>query len=709
MAKQDPWADVPVVTDPATRPAATVNGQRYATVRSAYTTETPEELAAQGYTLDPQTGTYARTVGRVEVTPTQDMPWESVAPAVTDRSGFGQFGAWAQSAAEQIPGVDEAAAGLLSLTNGIPYSEARQLQAGLAQEDREIRPLARNIGGVTGFAAGLAAPGAGFVRNAQGAARLARGGAIGAGYGAAYGAGAGEDTYASRMQGLALGAGTGFVGGAAVEAASPFVTRLAGIASDALPRLPGSTGRQARAAVRNGANAEAGAAIRLADSIGPNQFARRQQARDLGVDLSVLDTLDNTGERLIRTAAGPAGPAADLAVENMVARQANLKPEVMAVTRGLSPYQRSAEVLRESIDQTRSRLADEQYAPAYETVVPFTEDVLAALSDAPGRAALNRARQAAVARQNAQQVEEIDRLIAGDTSPVSAGTLDRVRIAMSGRGHAMQQRPDTRDIGGGLMARANQIDTALEGVPELAPARATYRDLSGAMEAIDEASSVFSTDPADFAARVRDMTPTQREAMVVGVRQSIMDMLGRQREAGTGALQVVAESPYARQNLETLLGQEEAGRYIGSLRERIGQTQRAARVSPSTNSQTFGRLQDEETFNVANAIGAVADSAQALRGSPAGLARTIERLGARAALRPDEREAIVRLGLGSADELERIVALAEQARRAGRRPPRAVMDFVGRSRNVLGADSPVTQQLQTILLPTRVSAEEEQQ
>lgn len=712
---QDPWENDPIVAPPRQRQAATVNGQRYGVVRSAYTNETPEELAAQGYALDPATGSYAKTVGQVEVTPQGEGPWANdpvVAPQIRDRSGLGQFGAFAQAATEQIPFLDEAAAGLLSVTNGIPYSEARSLQAGLAQDDRETRPFARNAGGVTGFAAGLAAPGGGFVRGAQGAGRLARGGAIGAGYGALYGSGAGEDTYASRLTGGGTGALVGGLGGTAVEAVAPYATRLAGIAGEAISNI-GGTGAQARAAARRAPDAATGiernSAIRLADMIGPEQFARRDQARALGVDLSVVDTLDNTGERLIRSAAGPAGPGADAAVDNLIRRQANLKPEVMGVTRNLTGDPRSATAFREGLEETRSTLATEQYRPAYETPVAVTEDVLSALGDEPGRAALRRARQAAVARRDANQVAEIDGLLAGDVAEVSAGTLDRVRIALGNRAEALgRNATGARDVAGGLRSRAGDIDTALENVEALAPARATYRDLSGAIESLDNAAAIFNTAPEDFAATVQNLTPTQREAMIVGVRQEILDALGRQREAGTGGLQTLAEAPYTRQNLEALLGPEEASRYIESIRLRVGQTQRAARLSPNTNSQTYGRSIDDETFNVANAIGAVADGAQALRGSPAGLARTIERIGARATLTPAERGAIVEMGLGSADELERIVRVAAQARAAGRRPPREVQAFIVRSRNLLGADSPATHQLEQLLLPSRVSAEEEQ-
>lgn len=66
---------------------------------------------------------------------------------------------------------------------------------------------------------------------------------------------------------------------------------------------------------------------------------------------------------------------------------------------------------------------------------------------------------------------------------------------------------------------------------------------------------------------------------------------------------------------------------------------------------------------------------------------------------PAEREAIVRLGIGSADDLERIVALADQARALRRPPPREVRAWVLNARNVLGPNNPAFQDVQRLLLP----------
>lgn len=533
-----------------------------------------------------------------------------------------------------------------------------------------------------------------------------------AGTGAAYGGGAGFNGstggFADRLPGAATGAAVGAVTGGlvqgGVQAVAPYAARLGGIAGASV-----NPGGAARAATRRYGPAT-GAAARLEGVIGPEQFAERARLQALGIQPSVLDTLDNSGERLIRNAAGPAGPGADMAIRNARTRTVDLKPEVMSETRNLSGDPRSAAQVREGLDATRSQLAEQQYRPAYATQVPVTPEVMSALSDAPGRAALQRARQAAIARRDPQQVSEIDALLDGPATQVSAGTLDRARIAMGNRAEALgRNATGARDVAGGLRDRAGSIDSALSTVPELAPARATYSDLSGALDQIDNASAIFSADPQDFARTVSAMTPTQREAAVIGLRQEILDTLGGQKAAGTGSIQRLAESNYARQNLETLLGPDEAQRYIANIEARVQQTQRAARVSPNTNSQTYGRTLDDQTMGAAQMVGAAVDGAQALTGNLVAIGRTIDRIRARATLSPEERSAIVQLGIGSADDLERIVQVAQAARNQGRPPPREVRQYLERTRNVLGAQSPVASQLEQLLLPSRVSAEEQQQ
>lgn len=624
--------------------------------------------------------------------------------------------AFSSAAVEQYPWGDEAAALLSSRLQGVPYEAMRDVQGLLADKDREEHPLARRLGGIAGFAASMAVPGAAFIRGAplaagasQAAIRSAqraaagRAGAVGAATGLAYGSGAAEDGVENRLVGGGVGALAGGTGGYAIQRAAPAVSGAIGSIADRLRSIVNPGGIRARGNV----TPEMAAATRLEPYITPEALAERQRLRDLGVDASVVDTISGTGERQIRAAAGLAGPGSEIAVTNAARRQASLKPEVIADTRRLSPTQETATQYTERLINERDALADSVYPEAYAATVQVGEDVLSALADDPGRAALRRARAAAVARRNDQQVAEIDALLSGETSEVSAGTLDRVRIAMRNRGRAMQQRADTQDIASGLFGREADIDAALSGVEQLAPARAAYRTASQAVDAVTNAPDITTTPPADYAAWMSTATPEVREAAIVGAVQRISDTLGRQASAGSRSIDNISQANYARQNLEALLGPEEAARYLDQIAARVQVAQRAQRISPNTNSQTFGRAADTESFRMAEAVGAGSDVIRGAVGGDVGaIARTIDRVRARATTTPEEREAIVRLGLGSADQFERIVRLAEEARAAGRRPPREVRAWVTGISNQLGARSPVVLELEQRLLPNLATSRE---
>ena len=694
----NPWDNDPIVR---TRKDPRINEREQAETRYRNLTGDTNPLA-QPVILPGEDG-YAGSgqyLPQADVVVRGDVPWANDRPvgewegAVAQRSN--PIEAFAASAAEQIPFLDEAAALGAALLTGESYERTRETERAARAADREQQGLARNVGGVAGFATGLAAPGAAYVRGAQGAGRIGRASAVGAGYGGLYGAGAGEDTYGSRLSGLAGGAAIGGVTAGAAQAASPYIARGAGAVSRGVRSIFNPSGAiRARGAV----TPEMSAATRLEPFVTPEAMAERARLQELGVNPSVMDVTGGTSERLVRTAAGPAGPGAELMVDASVRRQANLRPEVIGVTRQLSDDPRTASQVQEGLLETRSRLADEMYPEAYQTRVPVGEDVLAALSDEPGRAALRRARAAAVARQDAEQVAEIDGLLSGQIQEVAAGTLDRVRIAMGGRARAMQQRPDTRDIAAGLFGRESQIDAALEGVEQLAPARATYRTLTQAADAITNAPDVLTTAPEDYARWIAGASPEVREAAIIGARQNIMDTLGRQANAGSRSLDNISQANYAQENLASLLGPEEAQRYIDQIVARVQGAQRFNRASPNTNSQTFGRLADEQAMGAAEVVGAGSDVVRGVTGDVGAIARTIDRIRARATMTPAEREAIVRLGIGSADELERIVALADQARALRRPPPREVRAWVLNARNVLGPNNPAFQDAQRLLLP----------
>lgn len=142
---------------------------------------------------------------------------DAVEGAKGDQQGSGAYtytpnaidavGAGALAASEQIPFLDESVAFTTGLATGEGYDAMRARQQALAQVDNQAQRGARVAGGVTGFATGLLAPGAGYIGRGANAAQMAgRAAQVGAIGGGIYGAGAADDSYASRLSGLGQGA-----------------------------------------------------------------------------------------------------------------------------------------------------------------------------------------------------------------------------------------------------------------------------------------------------------------------------------------------------------------------------------------------------------------------------------------------------------------------------------------------------------------------
>lgn len=708
----NPWDNDPIVRSRKTDPR--IDEREQAETRYRNLTGDANPLAQpvilpgeEGYAGSGQYLPEADVVVRGNVPWANDLQVTPGSEAI--RANSNPVGAYAQSAAEQLPWIDEAAAWTVSKLTGEPIEYVRETQRMGMQIDREEQPLARNLGGVSGFAAGLAAPGAAYVQRARGAAQIGRAVALGAGYGAAYGSGAAEDGYASRLAGLGTGAAVGGVTGGALQAAAPLVSRATGAASRGLNSIVNPSGR---VRARGNVTPEMSAASRLSEFVTPESLTERQRLIDLGLEPAAMDVLGGTAERLVRTAAGPAGPGAEMAVQGAVQRQANLRPEVMSVTRGLSDDPRSAEAVRDALLETRDALATTQYAAPYSQQVPLTPEAVRSLRGQYGASAIREAIEDELASPtyNADVVAELESLLGtdiGDVSSLSGRALDRVRIALrdTSEGLMRGERP-ARTRARGVAQRVEGVDTALDAADGLKEARATYSNLSGAADVIDNRPDIFSTDPQDFRAWVDTLSPEARDAAIIGVRQDILDTLGRQRNAGSGSLDTLTQAQYSRDNLSALLGPEDAQRYLDSIAARVQGAQRAQRVSPNTNSQTFGRGMDEQTLGVAERLGAVTDAATGVMGNLGGIARTIDRIRARTTMSPEERAAIVQMGLGSADELERIVMLADQARASNRPPPREVRAWLTNATARLGANNPAARELQQLLLPAISPAQE---
>lgn len=402
------------------------------------------------------------------------------------------------------------------------------------------------------------------------------------------------------------------------------------------------------------------------DGLGPQEvrLALTEWQRTGASSPAFMDLAGENTRALLRAASSKPGPARSAAVGYADRVTADLQDNALARTRALTPDDpRSAVRAGQELEETQGRVASEMYAEPYAAPVAVGDDVLGALSDEPGKAALRRARAAAVARRNPEQVAEIDALLnASDEAPVgevSGATLDRIRIAMAGRAAKANQSPDTRDVAGGLFSRAADIDSALDEVPGLQPARQTYRGIAAQREALERGGTQPFANPDEYAddlARLRERaTPDDNPypvsaddiegAAQVGLRSEMERMIGAPAENATGTLNRLATGTNTGRVLDETFGGDEAGRYRDAIGNEIDRVANARFISPNTGSQTAPRLADEGLVDLPPM-------------SKLGIAKALfDKLQRGITLTPQEREALVELGttiVRSGDDLPRI-------------------------------------------------------
>lgn len=724
------------------------------------------------------------------------------------RGFMGAAGAALATVGAAIPGVDEAQALLISRArtgadllsgrvkldpkdpnaslkraNDEAWRRARQEQAGARDQYLADRPVAANLFTGLGFAAQAApmfvsggatvAPQVStkaanlFQRGKDAATWVGRQGTTGAAYAAANAA-AGSGNASERTK-------------AANEAVIPGFA--AGVAAPLIIGAPGAVARgpAGRTVVRT-ANRAASYLNSGKGFLDPNVEAFRRVGEKLKADKFTADEIQQAFEEWTRVG-GPSPAFMDLISRGGRGQQTmalfrgaaltgggrtqaatygkqtavDLQDNAIARTRQLTPEQRPAADVAAGLRAERANAANVDYAAPYRTPVVVGDTINDALSGEPGRAALRRARSAAVARRNTEQVAEIDALLAADppaggvvklpptiapeaplpvedprgrslltflrqqgglkdmggdlkamglsrdrgrfqkdnivnpngidlddaaqraweagyfpnakaprgadyadnynpvsrddlleairreaagqpppaswlqeedlaastrwmddapdfpefgddwwrslegdgAKRVSAGTLDRVRIAMAGRGAKMNQSPDTRDIASGLFQRASDIDAALASVPEIAPARAAYKSASNKIEGVEKVGpGVLTSSPNLFAADVARLGPEAQPFVGASAARTLEDAIGRPTEGASGVLNRIGSGTNTGRNLEAAYGSKAAGDYRQAVNQIVDQLNNARFINPNNNSQSAGRLFDANLVDV---------------------------------------------------------------------------------------------------------------
>lgn len=333
-------------------------------------------------------------------------------------------------------------------------------------------------------------------------------------------------------------------------------------------------------------------------------------------DPALLDVTGNNTGRLLRAAAsGTTGEAQNIATQYAKRIAGNLQDRAAGLTRALTPGRsNSAASEAKRLEDLRGNLASTDYPPAYAEPAVITRELVSALQGREGRAAISRAMAAASANRDTTRLGELQALwkvasehgadaarggnlrlsiMADALAKVSAGTVDRVRIAMRGIGQNLSSGPKpAKDIARGYFRRVEDIDSALDQTPGLLPARQQYRDLSQQIEAVDTGLGAMNTPSVDYRAASRAMNPEALAAAQIGHRQALLDAIERPAAGATGALNRISTGTQQGENLGASFGPDVAGRYRAGIGNEMSRLEKGRFISPNTGSQTALRADE---------------------------------------------------------------------------------------------------------------------
>lgn len=539
----------------------------------------------------------------------------TVAPGPKKPSNiFDQIGAFAQSATEQIPFLDEAAAGTVALMKGVPYERVRQVQRDLAAQDRRDRPLARNAGGVAGFGATLAAPGGAYIKGAGSfGGAVARSAQVGAAYGALAGAGAADEGgLKARAKGAATGGAVGLVAGAAVPAAVKAAQAIPAAArrgvsglSEAGSRVAQQFGREAPEAV-----VTPGATRRAEEYVGRLAAGRRitpealraDPALAMGKPVTSAEALGRPGMGQLTAIGRRSGQTPD-ALEAMLAARGEEAGSRMvddfSGAAGIDPATVADDFA--AMTEALRKKAGPAYDAAYGATVPTTPELRSLLQRPSVKAALTRA--ARIAQEEGE-------------SPYQLGLVTRTRRAT---GFAGGSNKATGEEPVGLSAKAwdyikRGMDDVLEGYRDPTTRRLNLdtegRAIVGTQgqlrqeliaqnpaygEALSKGGEPLRLEQAwrdapglmnsrvserVFAQRFGQLSDAERQAFMGGFAN---DLFTRARAGRLKPKEF--RNPAFRTKLTSMLGPDQADDFLSRVEQEF-RLARGSRMSPGTNSVT---------------------------------------------------------------------------------------------------------------------------
>lgn len=499
--------------------------------------------------------------------------------------------------------MDEGAARMRSLTEGVPYEQAVTEER---QRDADFRRENPVTAGVAQFAGAVASPVNRVLPFARGQAAslpgaIGRGMVTGAAGGALAGYGEAEGGAAQQLASTATGAGIGAAAGGLVPAA------IAGGAALA---------RGARNAIMGPSSTEAERILLRdlgRDGVSPAELAARSRAATAAGRPEAIADLGGENVRQVAQVVGRTpGPGMQMAGDMLRQRGGQAQGERLAqeVRRAVS-----GDDFRETFAQLteqRARAAAPLYAEAYAAQMPRDLRLQRFLNDPDVREGVRRgladARREALALDQPFDPAQFGVRITQGRGPdgraledfqlidgqmptrlfdaAQRGLRELAEGARGPNGTATSASRRVEELRHALLARMDELN------PSFARARAAYAGPSQSMDAMNMGRRLFTdgVDAAEFTARdIARLSPSEREFFRTGVARGLLDRVGSAVDnAEQTRLNRLFFTPQVRERLRAAFdSDEEFGRFASSLRAEMNMAATNRAVAPGGGSPTM--------------------------------------------------------------------------------------------------------------------------
>lgn len=471
-------------------------------------------------------------------------------------------------------------------TPGDMYKATRDA---LSEQTKKRKGLLNTAAGTVGGAAGLAI-GGGEAATAKGLStlgRMAQGAKTGAVFGGAAGAAGEHDP-----KKIVGGATEGAVGGAALGTVAEPVVKALQMGGRAVNAM---SGNKFVPAIKR-AEEMLSEAFRK-DGVDANKAAEQiAKWKKSGVTPALMDVGGKHVQQLIKKAGNKGGEAQTTLEHNAQYRQENLAQESVKQAQKLVREKRPASEVREALEKTRTKVANERYPREQQHLVKIDDRILSAVSEKEGRRAIMDAAKESRIMRDSARAKELENLISLShvaekdgpeavqkymkTHPqhISAGALDMVQSALQklGKGATTVERVSTRTTKG-FNDRAQDIAGILDSVPALKDARRVYRMHSEMIDGFDKGAEILKDKSSVQGAKVfAGLNKGAKQTARIGAKQALEEALGGQAVA---TLRKIQSDENMKAALTTLFGADEAARYSRAAKYRLEQLSKSQKVT----------------------------------------------------------------------------------------------------------------------------------